>query len=221
MKASDSDELSPSLQVEDVILLQEDPKQCSLDPCLNETQNAAPSSVGNLSRRLTDKMSHVWQNKALSSEFITLRRSYTPVLLALVYAALSTFSWSIIYVMSSRPIFAPSYNITQTIDYINHTTVFHDDYVKDEQIFRYARIADALANVLTVPITTALCANAVVVFMQQKRRHFSLRQMTVLADKGWFSPKTWLRVLTPGGLKQYGSSLFWLAVGIHMLGKSS
>lgn len=46
----------------------------------------------------------------------------------------------------------------------------------------------ATVSLLTIPLTSAVCAAAVVPWLQQSGKDITLRQVITLSDKGWTSP---------------------------------
>lgn len=97
----------------------------------------------------------------------------------------------------------------------------HGLYVKSEHIFRAAKIIQAVVSVLTIPLTSAVCSKAAVIFVQQRRQRlgFSMRQLMALADKGWTDPEVISRLIF-AGWKKYGSSFLLLAILLNLLGMS-
>lgn len=77
----------------------------------------------------------------------------------------------------------------------------------------------SIVAILTVPVTSYVCAKASVVFVQRCRSRLTLRQTMVLADWGWTSLDIYQKLV----LKQfpkYGSSLLIIAVVLNLLGMS-
>lgn len=140
------------------------------------------------------------------------------IFLVLVYAAIFITGWYIIVLTSKHPIGRKSYNCfdkagcswsAETLEKQNDTTSW---YIKKAQTLL------ATVSLLTIPLTSAVCAAAVIPWLQQSGQGMSLRQMITLADKGWTSPYIYYRLLTPSGWKRYGSSFIMLALLLHALG---
>lgn len=95
-------------------------------------------------------------------------------------------------------------------------------YVRNERWFRAARVAQAIVAVVTLPLTSAVCSHAAVVFMQSKAKSskLSLRQTMVLADRGWAQYDVYTQLLR-GRWRLYGSTLLYLALALNLLGMSS
>lgn len=75
-----------------------------------------------------------------------------------------------------------------------------------------------MAAVLTIPLTSAVCSKAAVIYVQRRgQRMLSLRQTMTLADKGWTEPEIFLKLMT-GSYKRYGSWFLLLAIAVHILG---
>ncbi|PYH95609.1 hypothetical protein BO71DRAFT_290388, partial [Aspergillus ellipticus CBS 707.79] len=150
-----------------------------------------------------------------------LRRSTYVVFLVLFYAALVLFSWVVICRLSYRPITTSDYGVGLDKD---DPSLYSDlnapeAFRRNERWHRAARVVQSLAAVLTVPVTSAVCSSAVVVYLQHgpggRAPRLSLRQMAVLADKGWTDVATLFRV---GQWPRYRSSLLIWAVLLHILG---
>jgi hypothetical protein len=93
-------------------------------------------------------------------------------------------------------------------------------FAKSERYLRAARTVQALVSVLTIPLTSAVCSQAAVVYIQRKRgdKRPTLRQSMALADKGWTDLEL-LKNLIFGGWNKYRSSLLLFAVFLHLLGQ--
>ncbi|KAL2008765.1 hypothetical protein VTN00DRAFT_6959 [Thermoascus crustaceus] len=99
----------------------------------------------------------------------------------------------------------------------------HSLYVKNETWYRTARVIQSIVVVLTIPLTSAVCSSAAVIYVQRCRHaspsNFTIRQLMNLADKGWTDPTTYTRLLfKKGGWKCYGSGFLVLAVLLNVLG---
>ena len=59
-------------------------------------------------------------------------------------------------------------------------------------------MVQSIASVLTIPLTSAVCSSVVVIYLQHRADarapNFTLRQMMVLADKGWTDVGTYFRL---------------------------
>ena len=137
--------------------------------------------------------------------------------LVVAYSALFVVAWSIICWTSQRPIGRGSY-------YCYDTDCHYNERERDEQNARTLRyVADAqtvlsAVSLLTIPLTSAVCAAAAVPWLQSNGQGMSLRQVMALADKGWTSPYIYARLLRPSGWKRYGSSFIALALLLNALG---
>ena len=153
----------------------------------------------------------------------TLHRSSYILVLVILYTALALTSWVLLCLLTFIPLTTKHYAVDIHSNY-NHVTslIMRNLYIRSEHIFRAARIIQAIASVLTIPLTSAVCSKAAVVFVQQRRQRlgFSLRQLMVLADKGWTDPEVIWRLIC-AGWKRYGSSFLYLAILLHILGKDA
>ncbi|KAI9923767.1 hypothetical protein ASPWEDRAFT_700754 [Aspergillus wentii DTO 134E9] len=146
--------------------------------------------------------------------------------LVLFYAALVLFSWIVICKLNYRPITANHYGVWVWNDDNNGYGWSHDDviqaqYQRNEKWYKAAQVIQSVASVLTIPLTSAVCSSAAVVYLQHcndgRTPRFTLRQMTVLADKGWTDIETYFRLLT-GRFRRYGSTFLLWAVLLHAIG---
>lgn len=121
-----------------------------------------------------------------------LERSVYMVYLTLLYGAAAMYSWAIICILTHRPIGGKSYGEVQ-LDGINNnfdsylTSASLDElFAKSERYLRAARIVQSLVSVLAIPLTSAVCSQAAVVYIQRKRigKRLTLRQSMALADRG-------------------------------------
>ena len=157
-------------------------------------------------------------NNSLSEATAYPTRHYHVSFAVLAYICLALFAWISTCILSFRPFFWPTYfaDTTQTLGYsdLGHL------YSKNQRWFQATRVLQSIVSVLAIPLTSAICAKAAVVFTQRssRRTSLSLRQTMALADKGWASPATVLRASTPQGFKHIGSSFLLIAVVINLLG---
>lgn len=157
---------------------------------------------------------------------VPLQRSVYIVFLVLLYAAAALYAWVIICILTHRPIDGKAYgeDIWQhALPHGDHTVTEYLAllFAKSERYLRAARIVQSLVSVLTIPLTSAVCSQAAVVYIQRKRGNNvpTLRQSMALADKGW-TDIALLRKLFFGGWSQHKSSLLLFAVVLHLLGQS-
>lgn len=93
-------------------------------------------------------------------------------------------------------------------------------FAKSERYLRAAKIIQSLVSILTVPLTSAVCSQAAVVYIQRKRGNNrpTLRQSMALADRGWTDIKL-MQKLVLGEWKKYMTSLLLFALFLHLLGE--
>ncbi|KAF8812036.1 hypothetical protein BYT27DRAFT_7088253 [Phlegmacium glaucopus] len=154
--------------------------------------------------------------KLAAVPYTTLHRSAYIPKLVLGYTALAIFAWVLTCILSHRPITTDHYDIS-VHGYVNGTANIHSLFVENQRWFRVARVIQSIVTVLTIPLTSAVCSKAAVVFVQ-RQSGLSLRQAMALADKGWTDPKLYAKLLFSSGLKRYGSSFLFLAILLNILG---
>lgn len=171
-----------------------------------------------------DRLSSKERAKRSSVPSDTLRRAPHILILALLYAAIALFGWTVHCILTRRPIGAKSY-------YTNfHTTTGWWDYLygartsfgQTDRYLRAAGFCQSLAGVLTIPLTSMVCSCAAVAFLQQHTkqswRSLTLRQSMALADKGWNDPVLITKIIA-GGWKQYGSFFLVFALILNLIGE--
>ncbi|GAW22640.1 hypothetical protein ANO14919_121820 [Xylariales sp. No.14919] len=147
-----------------------------------------------------------------------LNRSVWIVIATLGYIILALYAWVITAVLTYRPIGPSHYGVYIDGDNdgwgysANYT---HSLYQKSEAFYRSARIVQSSVAVLTIPLTSAICARAAVAFLQQNSG-MTVRQMIALADKGWIESSIFLR--PPWRWKRYGSWFLFYAYLLSLLG---
>ncbi|KAJ5671878.1 hypothetical protein N7507_001005 [Penicillium longicatenatum] len=164
-------------------------------------------------------------NTPLPPQARLLARSWYILYLALGYIGLALFSWVVTCILSVRPITANHYGVwiwnAQNNGYgWTSSDYFHSLYVRNERWYRAAQIIQSIVTVFTIPLTSAVCSSAAVIYIQQ-RRGLSLLQMMTLADKGWNDLRTYGRTipyLPMDSSKHYGSAFLLLAMFVNVLG---
>ena len=148
-----------------------------------------------------------------------LHRQGYIILLVLIYAAIFIASWSILVMTSKHPIGRKSYNCFDNQGQcVFSSATLERQNLRTSWYIKKAQTLLATVSLLTIPLTSAVCAAAVVPWLQQSGQGMSLRQIITLSDKGWTSPYIYYRLLAPTGWKRYGSSFISLALLLHALG---
>lgn len=146
------------------------------------------------------------------------RRSIQALILALFYAALVLAPWVIICTRGDRPIITDRYG-TVTGYYRDYLYKYDDaksPYRKNERWYRAARIIQVIASVLTLPLISAICARAAVIFMQ-RQQNLTMPQLMTLADRGWMDLATYRRICLRQW-RHYGSPFLLFALLVSLLG---
>jgi len=110
-----------------------------------------------------------------------LPRRLLGLCLLTLYAIITLTSWCLTCVLCSHPIGIPGY-----------TTLWDpSQYQRSSTWQRAASVGSSIATAIGIPITSAICARAAAVYCQRKsnsrKPSLTLRQMMVMADKGWSS----------------------------------
>lgn len=106
----------------------------------------------------------------------------------------------------------------ETYHWLTHSVV-SSVYTKNEDWLQAAQVIRSIAAVLTIPLTSAVCARAAVAFVQQyTRSDLTLRKTLVLADRGWTDPLLYYKMLA-GDFKKYGTRFLVGASLLNILGE--
>ncbi|KAL2012168.1 hypothetical protein VTN00DRAFT_4886 [Thermoascus crustaceus] len=157
------------------------------------------------------------KNDVKETPATALRPSFYILSLAILYSMLNLSAWIIICILSYRPLTTKSYAF-QGKDEDPDPSV----YAVNENWYRAARVIQSIASVLTIPLTSAVCANAAVIFIQRNGAaiNLTIRQLLALSDKGWTDPALYFRALRHprSSWKRYGTWFLVLAIFLHILG---
>ncbi|KAK5069198.1 hypothetical protein LTR64_008648 [Lithohypha guttulata] len=145
-------------------------------------------------------------------------RYYHNYFSVLVYICLALFAWIITCILSFRPIVAPTYTADTTRASLYSSMA--GLYQRNQRWLQATRVIQSIVSVLSIPLTSAVCAEAAVAFTQRSssRTSLSLRQTMALADKAWASPFMVLRAIKPQNFKRIGSSFLLVAIFMNLLG---
>ena len=169
------------------------------------------------------------RSPGLAGEFLTEKKRLTrdgmarelkkhtlALYLILVYAFVAILSWSITCVLSFQPIGVPTY-----FDQSGNYSQSH--YETTDNWRKAASVGQSIVGVISIPVTSAICAKAVAVYCQRmsdaKTPSLSLRQTLALADKGWTDLATLLNVVTPSRSRTTRRPLLILSTGLVAIGE--
>ena len=162
------------------------------DPRLPEDEGQNLVSMNNERSQRADgedddeQMSHEKAPNA-SGQSSHLVRSKHALTIFVCYAFLAVFTWICTCIMVYRPLTAQRYG------YGDKNAVYGSvraappwRFVENEHLYTAPRFLQSVVAVLTIPTTSAICAQGAVIFMQRNRHNagLTLRQTMVLADKG-------------------------------------
>lgn len=180
-----------------------------------ETEQIRQDEVDNQGERLISS-----EKDGNSPRLANLDRSVWMVITTLGYMTLTLYAWVITSILTYRPIGPHHYGVS-IVESNNDgwgsysAEHIHSLYEKSESYYRSARVVQSIVAVLTIPLTSAVCARAAVVFLQ-RNSGLTMRQMIVLADKGWVEPGIFWKL--PLGWKRYGSRFLLYALVLSLLG---
>ena len=92
-------------------------------------------------------------------------------------------------------------------------------HTRNQRWLQATRVVQSVVGVIAIPLTSAVCSKAAIVFTQRssKREKLSLRKMVTLANHGWTDPEVYAKLLF-GGFRRYASSLLLFAIFLNVLG---
>ncbi|KAJ5356579.1 hypothetical protein N7517_011188 [Penicillium concentricum] len=154
-----------------------------------------------------------------------LHRSGYILSIVFLYIGLAIFAWVVTCYLSFRPITTKHYDL-RALDNSNWAEPDRNYenplFGRNERWYRAARIIQSVVSVLTIPLTSAVCSSAAVIFIQQRaHKGITVRQVMTLADKGWADLATYARILpflATDGWNRLGSSFLLLAILLNLLG---
>ena len=150
-----------------------------------------------------------------------LERHTVSLWLASSFAIASIFIWAIACTLTYKPV--------QFETYFDTTGRFsRGQFEQNDRWRRVSRVGLQVLGTLSIPLTSAVCARAVVVYCQRssnkRQPAISMRQTLVLADKGWMDLNTWMNLFGPMGGRIYSPllilSMLLCALGKNMLSSS-
>ncbi|KAI0466919.1 hypothetical protein F4859DRAFT_495718 [Xylaria cf. heliscus] len=134
--------------------------------------------------------------------------------------ALALYAWVLTSILTYRPIVGHHYGVPIIKSESDGSgsagsTRVHNLYETSQSYYRSARVVQSIVSVLTIPLTSAICGRAAVAFLQ-RNSGITIRQMIVLADKGWVEPGIFSKL--PFSWKRYGSWFLLYALLLSLLG---
>ncbi len=111
-----------------------------------------------------------------ASPSTTIYRSSYILKLTLLYMGSAIFAWTITCFLTFRPITTEHYGFWNDGggDAITYLLIkpenFHALFIKNEKWYRTARLIQSIVSVLTIPMTSAVCSAAAVIFVQRNRQ---------------------------------------------------
>lgn len=152
---------------------------------------------------------------------IHLRRSQYTLILVLVYIVLAVYAWA---TLCSQV----KWRVAKFSDGLQYMEGHSTDYYRSEERakvaekhLRAARIIQSIVSLSTVPLISAVCVRAAVIYSQRRENSepsITLRQTITLADRGWTDIRI-LGKLVIGKWRRYGSRLLLVAIMLNILGK--
>lgn len=167
-------EISPAQPQENTRETDDNEEQVTLLP--REDGRPSPSGNSHSSPEATDKVD--------STSSVALHKSRYILLMVFTYAAAALTAWILTCVLTVKPLTTGYYGYDTRSK--ESTDELHVKLVRNDKLYRAARTIQTIVAVLTIPLTSAVCSAAAVVFVQTKtrQRNLTMRQMMTLADKG-------------------------------------
>ena len=155
--------------------------------------------------------------EVINTPAVTLHKSSYILYIVVIYASLALTAWILICILTVRPLTTAHYGYNALESRPDKLPAKN---VKSEAIHRAARIVQSIVTVLAIPLTSAVCSAAAVIFAQSKPkgRRLTMRQTMALADESWTDPTTFTKLVTGRG-KKLNSSLLTCALILVLLGE--
>lgn len=133
-----------------------------------------------------------------------LERHNMSLWLASAFSIASVVIWAITCTLSYKPI--------QFKNYFDADGRYSSgQFEQNDRWRKVSRIGLQILGTLSIPLTSAVCTSAVVVYCQRssstRQPAISMRQTLVLADKGWLDLNTWVDLFSPMGRRIYSPLL--------------
>lgn len=172
-------------------------------------ERAAPTSRPKSQSRL------LWEFQEAQKPFLkdaNLEYRKKSVVLVALYVPILVLPWILTCVLAVRPLGAVSY-----LNQRQGLTLKQLDQI--ELVNDVSRVLNAIAAVATIPLVSALLAQAAVVYTQRHKQHqrLNLVQVFALADKGWSDLRVLWRALHGRGGPN--SRFLWLGVLLISISK--
>ncbi|KAL4749465.1 hypothetical protein BDW72DRAFT_214052 [Aspergillus terricola var. indicus] len=139
--------------------------------------------------------------KDFVAHFSLSRRSIYGVSVTIIYTAFALSSWIILCILSFRLI--STYN--DSFVPLDEVSWANSIYLRNEKWYHAARVLQAIAGVLALPVTASVCASATIIYTHRQNQSLTMQQVISLADtqlRHCFRPGTW---------KKHGSPFLLLA----------
>lgn len=146
------------------------------------------------------------------------------LLVVLVYVGLAIFAWTITCLLTYRPISTTIHTyttggVTRKTDYryFSDAKYILKVFLSVDRWLRAARIIRAILSTATIPLTSAVCSHAAIVFLQKHASvDISMRKVLTMADQKWAKPSSWFAII--GSWHRYGTSFLAIAILLNVLG---
>jgi hypothetical protein len=168
---------------------------------------------------------HDYGKKYTNEHAEKLHRSIYVLILTIIYAGLAIFAWGILCILVHRPLGASSYTEITRLEgktYVESEQL-ESVLVKSKHYLRVAKVLLSVVSLSTIPLTSTVCSQAAVAFVQKSRmgpkKGPTLRQTIALADKSW-TDLILISKLISGKWNLHGSSFLLFALFLNILGES-
>ncbi|PGH13598.1 hypothetical protein AJ79_03591 [Helicocarpus griseus UAMH5409] len=165
------------------------------------------------------------------------KRPLVSLYLIFPYSILLLLSWVITVILSIKPLNAAYWDTTYTAPHIrpchysdgnwaigfaclgNSNLLKQSELAVNDRWRQAMRLIGALMAVLSIPISSAICARAAVAYLQNKKSStFKLSEAITLADRGWWDPIVASALLHPRHRHLHSSKFLLIATSVCALG---
>jgi ABC-type phosphate/phosphonate transport system permease subunit len=149
---------------------------------------------------------------------ISLNHSWTALWVAVGYSVLLLVSWIITAVSTQKPMYLAGYD-AQDFDDFRLPFRVERQWNRSKRTFDAAQIIGTIAYTMTIPVISTVFGALIATRLQRdNRRRYTLRQLSMLADKNWNSPLKMLAACVRP--EQTFSRYLWVGVLLTLLGTS-
>ena len=159
---------------------------------------------------------------AANAKSLGLRYRKRAIYLLVFYVPLLIIPWILTCILAGQPALNGADGTNNGVRYFPQTGLSPNGVLSIFSWVAATRILNSIASVATIPVVSALLAQAAVGYTQKRKvdQKLSMRQTFVLADRRWSDITVLFEAARAKG-KGMGSRFLWLGMGLVCISKSS